>query len=204
MIKNENIHYLILKNCNLQTICKNCNCKLSTGITSKFSSYFSSFTGFLWSIQDQHEDLEIQGNGTILCNTTKRQSIKTIGPILREGKFYFEVLIVKNVGTISVGICKKDHPLHRHPGWDPLSFGYHGDDGQIYCESGTATHRVGKTYKTGDLVGVLLDYKSATLTFSKGKKELKKIELKPHHLKKNLYPCVGFSKAKGAIIQLIL
>ena len=62
-------------------------------------------------------------------------------PITRKGQFYFEVLIV-NSGIdqeIGVGICTKASQVNIQPGWDGFSFGYHGDDGGIFCESGTAT-----------------------------------------------------------------
>ena len=54
-------------------------------------------------------------------------------PIPRQGMFFFEVSIV-NVGRnkeVAVGICTRTTPLHSFPGWDPCSFGYHGDDGNI-------------------------------------------------------------------------
>ena len=40
------------------------------------------------------------------------------------------------------------------PGWDKGSYGYHGDDGNSYCSSGTG-EEYGPTFVTGDVIGML-------------------------------------------------
>ena len=88
------------------------------------------------------------------------------------------------------------------PGWVPLSFGYHSDDGGIFCGSGQPTYNTNKPFKTGDVIGVLLDYDTSSLTFSKNKEEVQRIQLTSQDMTRNLHPCVGFGCAKGATVQL--
>ncbi|RIB02095.1 hypothetical protein C2G38_915210 [Gigaspora rosea] len=53
--------------------------------------------------------------------------------------FYFEVDIIdegKNK-IIGIGFCEKEFSLNRMPGWSDGSWGYHGDDGKLFCFSGS-------------------------------------------------------------------
>jgi hypothetical protein len=51
------------------------------------------------------------------------------------------------------------------PGWNPSSWGYHGDDGKFFAESGTGT-AYGDTFETGDVVGCHIDFDKG-ITFTK-------------------------------------
>ena len=62
--------------------------------------------------------------------------------------------------------------------------------------------KVGKTFKAGDHIGILIDYSTGTLTFSREKEEVKTVKLEPNLLSKDMYPCVGFHYAKGAVVCL--
>merc|ERR1711935_586685 len=86
-------------------------------------------------------------------------------PIPRQGQFHFEVC-VENTGQnseIAVGICTRTSPLDRFPGWVPMSFGFHGDDGNIFCESEDPAYEPNKPFKTGYLVGVMLDFNRSNI-----------------------------------------
>ena len=124
-------------------------------------------------------------------------------PIPRQGQFYFEVSIVDTGDNkeIAVGICTQNSPLDRFPGWVPLSFGYHGDDGNIFCECEDATYLPEKPFKTGYPIGVLLDFDRRTLTFSRKKKDVQTIQLQAQHMNQDFYPCVGIS-SPGAVVRL--
>jgi len=169
--------------------------------------------GFLWSLQDKHPFIDVRGNGTelfysgrdhqVVENEELGPMVRADRPIPRQGQFYFEV-IIENTGTnkeIAVGICTRSSPLERFPGWVPCSFGYHGDDGNIFCESEDPTYLPEKPFKSGYPVGVLLDFDARTLTFSRKRKDVQKINLQSHHMDQDLYPCVGIS-SPGAIVRL--
>eukprot|EP00092_Neocalanus_flemingeri_P034419 GFUD01037428.1.p1 GENE.GFUD01037428.1~~GFUD01037428.1.p1 ORF type:complete len:672 (-),score=115.80 GFUD01037428.1:757-2772(-) len=169
--------------------------------------------GFLWSLQDKHQFLEVRNNGTeifysgrdhqVVENDELGPIVRADRPIPRQGQFYFEVSIV-NTGEnkeIAVGICTRSAPLDQFPGWVPSSFGYHGDDGNIFCESQDATYLPEKSFKSGYPIGVLLDFNARTLTFSRKKKDVQTVELQDHHMNQDFYPCVGIS-SPGAVVCL--
>eukprot|EP00092_Neocalanus_flemingeri_P086673 GFUD01109261.1.p1 GENE.GFUD01109261.1~~GFUD01109261.1.p1 ORF type:complete len:712 (-),score=118.39 GFUD01109261.1:758-2893(-) len=171
--------------------------------------------GFLWSLQDKHQFLEVRGNGTeiyysgrdhqVVENDELGPIVRADRPIPRQGQFYFEVLIV-NTGEnkeIAVGICTRSSPLDQFPGWVPSSFGYHGDDGNIFCESQDATYLPEKPFKSGYPIGVLLDFNARTLTFSRKKKDVQTVELQDHHMHQDWYPCIGIS-SPGAVVCLTM
>ena len=177
---------------------------------------------FLWSDQDKHHFLEIRKTGTevyyrggVLEPTELEEGevepklyipamVRADRPITRHGQFYFEVLIVSSGKgkEIGVGICIKNSSLNKMPGWDPFTFGYHGDDGKIYCEDDSSRKAMkGEKFESGDQIGVLLDFNTAELTFSKNKKNIKMIKLEAHHMNQDFYPSIGIISS-DAIVQL--
>ena len=54
--------------------------------------------------------------------------------------------------AIGLGLCSGFTSLDAMPGWDPSSWGYHGDDGKFFAESGRGT-TYGDKFGTGDVVG---------------------------------------------------
>lgn len=66
------------------------------------------------------------------------------------GLFYFEVEIVDagQRGYIGIGLSGKRVNLSRLPGWEKGSFGWHGDDGMVFCEKGQGSP-FGPSYTTG-------------------------------------------------------
>ena len=120
------------------------------------------------------------------------------------GQFYFEVSIV-NAGSnreIAVGICVKDTRLDTFPGWEKYSFGYHGDDGNIYCESDDPEHHTQNPFSTGDTIGVCLNFNNGSLSFSKNRREVKKVQLSSKRMGKEYYPSVGIS-SPGAVVRIV-
>ena len=73
---------------------------------------------------------------------------------LDETNHYFEVEIVNGgkEGWLAVGLGKSTYPLHRHPGWNLGSVGYHADNGQLYKEKGVG-EEFGPQCTTGDVMG---------------------------------------------------
>ncbi|KAK2080452.1 hypothetical protein QBZ16_000305 [Prototheca wickerhamii] len=92
-------------------------------------------------------------------------------------------------GFIGVGLSALDVKLDRLPGWEPRSYGYHGDDGNIFNGRGYG-QKYGPTFTTGDTVGVLYDRIERTISFSKNG-NLLGVAFRdvPEEM---LYPTVGF------------
>ena len=49
---------------------------------------------------------------------------------------------------VGVGFCTADVNMDRLPGWEPQSYGYHGDDGNAFRSDGKG-RRYGPTFGTG-------------------------------------------------------
>lgn len=67
---------------------------------------------------------------------TTRHAIQTEQPFKRLGNetiAYYEVTVIDQglKGYIAVGLADGKFPLNKQPGWVKLSYGYHGDDGQV-------------------------------------------------------------------------
>lgn len=74
-----------------------------------------------------------------------------------EPVFYWEAEIVSKGrdGFIGIGFSTLDVKQDRLPGWEPRSYGYHGDDGHIFGGRGTG-QKYGPFFTTGKWKGVLM------------------------------------------------
>jgi Ran-binding protein 9/10 len=59
------------------------------------------------------------------------------------------------------------------PGWEPRSWGFHGDDGQLYNNDRSKDLVVAK-YGTGDVVGCGVDFTSNVAFFTRNGEKLRK------------------------------
>ncbi|KAJ6221325.1 hypothetical protein RDWZM_007137 [Blomia tropicalis] len=68
--------------------------------------------------------------------------------------YYYEVRIISKGrdGYMGIGLAAQGVNMHRLPGWDKQSYGYHGDDGHSFNSSGTG-QPYGPTFTTGDVIG---------------------------------------------------
>ncbi|KAI9146426.1 concanavalin A-like lectin/glucanase domain-containing protein [Paraphysoderma sedebokerense] len=84
------------------------------------------------------------------------------------GIYYFEVEIVSKGrdGYIGIGFCSGNVSLNRLPGWEPNSWGYHGDDGHSFQCSGTGK-AYGPTFTTGDVIGCCVNFIDKTAFYTK-------------------------------------
>jgi hypothetical protein len=100
-----------------------------------------------------------------------------VGTVLGDGVFkleegatcaYFEVTIVDAglKGYIGFGFVDEHYKFDRQPGWDPESYGYHGDDGQVYHSEGSGCPW-GPLYTTGDVVGCGVNFLTGEVFFTK-------------------------------------
>ena len=73
---------------------------------------------------------------------------------LTKANHYFE-LHIEDIGEcceVAISVAKKDYPLHRFPGWNEGSIGYHADNGQLYKEAGIGSE-FGPKCGNGDIMG---------------------------------------------------
>lgn len=82
--------------------------------------------------------------------------------------YYYEVQVVNKGrhGFVGIGFSAQDVSLNRLPGWEPHSYGYHGDDGMAFESCGTGKP-YGPVFATGDIVGAVLNRASRTISFIK-------------------------------------
>lgn len=78
--------------------------------------------------------------------------------------------------TIIIGFAGKDVSLSRAPGWEPESWGYHGDDGNLFAAQSTGKP-YGPTFGQGDTVGCLVNFRTATASFTKNGQDLGEVPL---------------------------
>lgn len=118
------------------------------------------------------------------------------------GIYYFEVKVVSKGrdGYIGVGLSAERVQLNRLPGWDTNSFGYHGDDGNVFTDSGSGD-KYGPTFTTGDVIGCCLNLTDRTIFFTKNGENLG-IAFDPSKVPiRALYPTVGL-QTPGEIVEV--
>lgn len=114
-----------------------------------------------WSVKDKfnyiglsHNNLRVQykGNGKTHKEASSVRATHAVPASC--GIYYFEVKIVSKGrdGYMGVGLSAQGVNMNRLPGWDKHSYGYHGDDGNSFCSSGTG-QAYGPTFTTGDVIG---------------------------------------------------
>ncbi|KAK2615937.1 hypothetical protein N8I77_002658 [Diaporthe amygdali] len=109
------------------------------------------------------------------------------------GLYYFEVTILgrkHNDTLIGVGFSSKTASLNRAPGWEPESWGYHGDDGHCFQAQNVGKH-YGPTFGYGDVIGCGVNFRTGTAFFTKNGHYL---GIAFREVKGKLYPCVGLKK----------
>ncbi|CAG8668787.1 5428_t:CDS:2, partial [Scutellospora calospora] len=85
---------------------------------------------------------------------------------------YFEVHIIEDgcdfgfERKISVGFGTAKTSVRQLPGWLPGSYGYHGDDGNIFHSQFNGTP-YSTTYGNGDVIGCCINYKTRDVFFTK-------------------------------------
>lgn len=66
---------------------------------------------------------------------------------------------------IAIGLSTK-YSQSRMPGWDKLSYGYHGDDGGIFHSRGDMVRVYGPKYGEGDTVGCGVNYENGGIFYT--------------------------------------
>jgi hypothetical protein len=94
---------------------------------------------------------------------------------------------------VAVGVCTRRFGLQgRMPGWDAESYGYHGDDGGIFHDTGTMVQEFGHRFGVGDTVGCGVDYGMNAIFYTRnGQFSGYAFVLEPQHVEEELFPVVG-------------
>ena len=113
--------------------------------------------------------------------------------------YYFEIEIVNKGrdGFIGIGFSVSEVKLDRLPGWEPHSYGYHGDDGHVFNGRG-AGRQYGPVFGTGDWIGVVFNRVERTISYTK-----KGLDLGiafENVTEGRLFPTVGFRTPDEEII----
>ncbi|KAG8986218.1 hypothetical protein FRB93_005476 [Tulasnella sp. JGI-2019a] len=164
-----------------------------------------------WNEGDRHPTVQISPDGRDLTfvgtqsqngqNKEEAASARTtfsIPPVC--GVYYYEVEILNkgNKGHIGVGFGTKRARLSKLPGWEPESWGYHGDDGNVFCgpDGPEKEPSYGPKFSTGDVVGCGIDYSIQQLFFTKNGGFLGHVF---NHVSGELYPLVGLRTSHESI-----
>ena len=127
-------------------------------------------------------------------------AIRTDHPISPSSPlYYFEIEIVNKGrdGFIGIGLSVGEVKLDRLPGWEPHSYGYHGDDGHVFSGRGSG-RAYGPVFGTGDWVGIIFNRVERTISYTK-----KGLDLGVAFQNVNedrLFPTVGFRTPDEEIV----
>ena len=97
---------------------------------------------------------------------------------------------------MGIGLSAQGVNMNRLPGWDKLSYGYHGDDGHSFCSSGSG-QPYGPTFTTNDVIGCGVNLIDNTCFYTKNGHNLGTAFT---DLPSNLYPTVGL-QTPGEIVD---
>lgn len=96
-------------------------------------------------------------------------SIQASAPFTADAGYgYYEVtwLHEGTRGIITLGLATEEFQLDKIPGWVADSYGYHGDDGQAFHNSGQGKPW-GPRYTAGDVVGCGINFQTGEVFFTK-------------------------------------
>ncbi|KAI0201948.1 ran-binding protein [Astrocystis sublimbata] len=160
-----------------------------------------------WNKDDKHGALELSADGLeVRCNPALRttrehdheiSSIRADHPMPSQaGIYYFEVTLLTKrrdeTSTVCIGFAAKASSLARPTGWEPESWGYHGDDGDIYTGGNVGKKYKDTNFRDGDVIGCGVNFRTSTAFFTKNGTNLGTAF---RDMKGKLYPVVGIKKA---------
>ncbi|PRP84907.1 hypothetical protein PROFUN_07561 [Planoprotostelium fungivorum] len=107
--------------------------------------------------------------------------------------YYFEVTVLfpQRGGEVGVGLAETNHSMDGMPGWTPGSFGFHGDDGNLFhTEFGTKGQKYSEPFGKGDVIGLGWDQKREFVFYTKNG-ELLGVAFGAVTRSKQYYPVIG-------------
>ncbi|CAK7199016.1 hypothetical protein SEUCBS139899_001684 [Sporothrix eucalyptigena] len=113
------------------------------------------------------------------------------------GIYYFEVTVLskkREESTIGIGFCEASVKLSRPPGWEPGSWAYHSDDGNVFTDNSGTGKPYGPPFGPGDVVGCGVNFRTGTAFFTKNGEDLGTAfrDIRGSNLK--YFPVVGMKK----------
>eukprot|EP00762_Andalucia_godoyi_P005234 ANDGO_06749.mRNA.1 Ran-binding proteins 9/10 homolog len=99
-------------------------------------------------------------------------SIQSIYPLQIESSCapvgYFELKVDESGdnGSIAIGLSTPEFSLMGQPGWEPKSYGFHSDDGNVFAGKGTGSTFV-TPGKQGDIIGCGMLFRRRTVFFTR-------------------------------------
>ncbi|KAH9331522.1 hypothetical protein KI387_003630, partial [Taxus chinensis] len=117
---------------------------------------------------------------------------------VRKLLYYFEMYVENKGqrGTVSIGFTDQNFNKNRQPGWNRNTFGYHGDDGLIFHNSGLG-RPFGPTYTTGDTVGAGVNNASQDVFFTRNGEFIGSIT---RDFDGDLFPTVGLHSLDERVV----
>ena len=118
------------------------------------------------TLSENNLKVHYKGSGKIQKDAA---SVRTAIPIPASCLlYYYEVRVISKGrdGYIGVGLAASTVNVARLPGWDKHSYGYHGDDGQIFSSSGSGCV-YGPTFTTNDVIGCAYNLVDNTCFYTK-------------------------------------
>ncbi|KAF2277031.1 ran-binding protein [Westerdykella ornata] len=154
-----------------------------------------------WNDRDKHAQIEVEEGKRQVKLTVNIKSADEAATIRADhcapkkcGIYYFEVTVMSRVKdtTVGIGLSGPKVSLHRMPGWEPDSYGYHGDDGHIFNhnQSGRA---YGPKFGSQDTIGCGIIFKTRQIFFTKNGYPLG-TAFKDVNTEKRYYPVIGVKK----------
>ncbi|KAK5634375.1 hypothetical protein RRF57_010089 [Xylaria bambusicola] len=166
-----------------------------------------------WNIKDKFGAIEVSANGLeVKYNPTLRTTreldhescaIRADHPMpTQAGIYYYEVTLLSKrrdeSTTVCLGFLPKNVSLARPPGWEPDSYGYHGNDGEIYTGGNVGKKYKDTTFSAGDVIGCGVNFRTGQAFFTKNGANLGTAF---RDIKGKQYPVVGLKKA-GELIRV--
>eukprot|EP00917_Polyrhabdina_sp_WS-2016_P014429 GHVP01031543.1.p1 GENE.GHVP01031543.1~~GHVP01031543.1.p1 ORF type:complete len:406 (+),score=87.75 GHVP01031543.1:2000-3217(+) len=119
---------------------------------------------YQWCETDKSEVISImKKKGVKMLFYNQSDEEKSVAGMIRTNKpidlasvfFYYEIKVHSRgiSGNVAIGLSGRDVGLNRLPGWEPDSYGYHGDDGMVFGFDGGKETEYSTTFTEGDTIG---------------------------------------------------
>ncbi|KAG1656322.1 hypothetical protein FOA52_006653 [Chlamydomonas sp. UWO 241] len=113
--------------------------------------------------------------------------------------YYFEMTVLEKgeLGRVAIGYSPREFTLSKQPGWEPNSYGYHGDDGKKFGGNGKGED-YGPKFGKGDTVGAAYSLSTQEIFFTKNGVKLRTAF---RRIRGELFPTLGLH-SKGEVVRV--